>query len=349
MRKRKSFPLCLTVLASVLWGIGGINAATNPPTTTLSPLLKNSRHEEIKSRSAWIKQRALTRQDWLNFLGPLPAKKPPLKTEFLNTERLSDFTRHHVRYQIEPGLFTDGYLLTPTNSKGKLPVVIVFHPTTPLHAKGVAGLAPEYDREKWQGVQLVQRGYIVWCPRNYINTDGADWAGNAKLVLATHTNWTGMTRMVWDAIRAVDFVVSLPNVDRKRIGCLGHSLGGKQALYAAAFDERIQAAVSSEGGIGLQFSNWEAIWYLGPKIRKPGFGLENHQVLALIAPRALLLLGGDSADGERSDEFIGAAKPVYDLFDARENLQWFNHHSGHRYSSEARKVAEEFLDRHLKK
>lgn len=235
----------------------------------------------------------------------------------------------------------------PTKAKGKLPAVVVFHPTTPFQARGVAGLEPEYPEEKWQGVQLVQRGYVVWCPRNYINTEGADWAGNAKRVLAAHTNWTGMTRMVWDAIRAVDFLESLPNVDRKRIGCLGHSLGGKQALYAAAFDERIKAAVSSEGGIGLKFSNWDAPWYLGPKIHTSDFKLENHQLLALLAPRAFLLLAGDSADGERSGEFIEAARAVYELLGARDNLQWFNHHGGHRYSPEARNVAEQYLDAHL--
>lgn len=349
MHKRKSFPLLLAALAFLLSHPRETSASTNSQSPALTPLLENSSHRDIKSKSAWLKQRTGIREQWLDFLGPLPAKKPPLKTQILNTESLTDFTRQQVRYQIEPGLFTDGYLLKPTNVKGKLPAVIVFHPTTPLHAKGVAGLAPEYDQEKWQGVQLVQRGYIVWCPRNYINTEGADWAGNAKRVLTAHTNWTGMTRMVWDAIRAVDFVQSLPNVDRKRIGVLGHSLGGKQALYAAAFDERIKAAVSSEGGIGLKFSNWDAIWYLGPRIRDPDFPLENHQVLSLVAPRAFLLLGGESADGERSAEFIRAARPIYELLGASDKLRWFNHREGHRYPPVARAEAEEFLDRELKR
>lgn len=349
MRKRKSFPLCLMVLTLGLSHSFDLGADTNSQSSALTPLLEDSSHRAIKSKSAWLRQRTTIRQQWLDFLGPFPTRKPPLKTEILHTEKQPNFTRQQVRYQVERGLFTDGYLLTPSNAKGRLPAVVVFHPTTPLHAKGVAGLAPEYDHEKWQGVQLVQRGYLVWCPRNYINTDGADWAGNARCVMETHTNWTGMTRMVWDAIRAVDFVSSLPHVDRTRIGCLGHSLGGKQALFAAAFDERIRAAVSSEGGIGLRFSNWDAVWYLGPKIREPDFQLENHQVLALIAPRAFLLLGGDSADGEHSEDFIQAAQPVFDLFGPGGNLKWFNHHGGHRYSPEARAVAEEFLDRHLKK
>jgi hypothetical protein len=209
-------------------------------------------------------------------------------------------------------------------------------------------LDAEYPEEKWQGVQLVQRGYVVWCPRNYINTEGADWKVNAQRVLARHPNWTGMTRMVWDAIRAADFLESLPNVDRKRIGCLGHSLGGKEVLYAMAFDERYQAGASSEGGIGLRFSNWNDAWYLGERIDQPDFRRENHEVLALIAPRAFLLLAGNSADDERSGAFIEAVKPVYGLFGTAEKVRLFNHGLGHRYPSEARTVAEEFLDRFLK-
>jgi len=158
-----------------------------------------------------------------------------------------------------------------------------------------------------------------------------------------------MTRMVWDAIRAADFVESLPNVDRKRIGCVGHSLGGKEVLYAMAFDERYRAGVSSEGGIGLKFSNWAATWYLGPRINQPGFDLENHEVLALIAPRAFLLLAGDSADDDRSWAFIQAVRPVYELLGAPRNIGWLNHHLGHRYAPEARAAAEEFLDQHLKR
>ena len=138
-------------------------------------------------------------------------------------------------------------------------------------------------------------------------------------------------------------------MNKKRIGCLGHSLGGKEVLYAMAFDERYQAGVSSEGGIGLRFSNWNDAWYLGKPIDQPNFRRENHEVLALIAPRAFLLLAGNSADDERSRAFIEAVEPVYALLGAAGKVRLFNHGLGHRYPSEARAVAEEFLDRHLKK
>jgi dienelactone hydrolase len=314
----------------------------------LSDVLVNSRGEPITSKQGWLKQRARVKQQWQDFLGAFPTDKVPLKARMTGTEELANFTRQFVTYQVEPGLFTDGYLLTPKRVKGKLPAVVVFHPTTPFQARGVAGLEREYPEDKWQGLQLVQRGYVVWCPRNYINTEGADWAGNAVRVLARHTNWTGMTRMVWDAIRAADFLESLTQVDRKRIGCLGHSLGGKEVLYAMAFDERYKAGVSSEGGIGLQFSNWKAPWYLGPRITRADFHLENHQVLALVAPRAFLLLAGDSADGDRSWAFLRAVRPVYELLKAPNNLGWLNHHRGHQYPAEARAATEQFLDRHLK-
>lgn len=322
----------------------------------LPPLLQTPNGKNILTKQQWLKQRAVLKGNWQKFMGEFPRQRAPLKTEILSTERLSGFAREHVRYQIEDGVWEDGYLLTPKARQKKFPAIVVFHPTTPLQAKGVAGLSAEYPEEKWQGVQLVQRGYIVWCPRNFIfdeNSDAGDgaklWNANAAKLKAQHPDWRALTRMTFDAIRAADFLESLPNVDKHRIGCIGHSLGGKVALYAAAFDERYRVAVSSEGGIGLGFSNWDAPWYLGPEIKQPGFPLENHQVLSFIAPRAFLLLAGDSADDDKSWAFIEAALPVYKIFGASENLGWFNHHGGHRYSPEARQVAEAFLDAHLKR
>jgi dienelactone hydrolase len=326
----------------------GAHAAESVAAPRLAPLLVDARGKAITTKRQWLKQREVLRKEWLAVLGDLPARKPPLKSEILNAEHLPGFTRQYVRYQVEEGLFTDGYLLTQNHAKGRLPAVVVFHPTTPLQAKGVAGLARDYPEEKRHGVHLVERGYVVWCPRNFIFTEGADWKTNTQRVLERHPNWTGMTRMVWDAIRAADFLESLPIVDRKRIGCLGHSLGGKEVLYAMAFDERYQAGVSSEGGIGLEFSNWSDVWYVGPKIKAPGFARENHEVLALIAPRAFLLLAGNSADHEGSRAFIDAVRPVYQLSGVEESLSFFNHGLGHSYPPEARAAAEDFMDRHLK-
>jgi hypothetical protein len=333
----------IVALTLVCCGAAEQNLQARPPTFPAHPVLAKF----TTNAADWQKQRVEIKKAWQQFLGELPRIKAPLRPQIKTTDHLDGFSRSLVRYAIEPGIFTDGYLLQPQSLIGRAPAVVVFHPTTPIQAKGVAGVDARYDEEKQQGIHLVRRGFIVWCPRNYINDDGADWTGNAKRVIAAHPDWTGMTRMTWDAIRAADYVQSLPNVDGDRIGCLGHSLGAKVVLFAMAFDERYKAGVFSEGGIGLNFSNWEAPWYLGPRLRDAGFLLDNYELLALIAPRSFLLLAGDSADGDRSWPYIEAARPVFKALDATQNIGWFNHHQGHRYPPEARAVAEEFLLKHL--
>jgi dienelactone hydrolase len=316
------------------------------PLPKLAPLLNPSSLPNTKR--AWQEKRKALRSEWLKIIGGLPPSKLPLKTRKIGIETLPEFTREHMEYQVERGIYIDGYLLTPNGLRGKLPALVVFHATTPFGARGAAGIEPAYPEEKRHGVQWVRQGYIVWCPRNYINTPGADYAGNAAKLLARHPQWTGMGRMTWDAIRAADFLESIPRVDKKRIGCFGHSLGAKEVLYAMAFDERYRAGVFSEGGIGLRFSNWDAAWYLGKRIPKNGSGREHHELLALIAPRPLLLLAGDSADDQRSELFVAAAREAYDMYDAGADLKFFDHHKGHLYDSEQRAMAETFLNHYLR-
>ncbi len=245
---------------------------------------------------------------------------------------------------------TEAYLLTPRPVLGKHAAVVVFHQTTRTNFRQAAGL-DESIPELMQGVQLVRRGYIVLCPRCFIFENGAveavGFALNVARMQERHPDWTGMARMTWDAVRAADFLESLPGVDRTRIGCIGHSLGAKEVLYAAAFDERYRAAVYNDGGIGLNFNNWQATWYLGPQICAPAFAWEHHQLLALVAPRAFLFLAGEAEDGERSRPFVEAVRPVYHLLGAEDKLGWLNHRAGHRYPPKAQGVAEAFLDTHL--
>lgn len=324
-----------------------VSARTAAVVPNLVPVLVDAHGRVIRSAAQWKRARAALRQKWQTVLGPFPRRKTPLRPQTLETQHCSGFTCQHIRYQVEEGVWTDGYLLVPEPPARRRPAVVVFHPTTPSHARAMVGLDADYPAEKRQGLHLVARGFVVWCPRNFIFTDGADWAGNARRVLERHPDWTGMTRMVWDAIRAVDFLTALPNVDARRIGCLGHSLGAKQVLYAMAFEERYRAGVFSEGGVGRRFSNWDAPWYLGARTPPPDAALDHHQLLALMAPRAFLLVAGGSADTAASRAYVEAARPVYELFGASEKLEWFEHGAGHRYPPEARAAAEAFLLRHL--
>jgi hypothetical protein len=153
-----------------------------------------------------------------------------------------------------------------------------------------------------------------------------------------------MGKMTFDATRCVDYLESLPQVDRTRLGCAGHSLGAKETLYAMAFEPRFRAGVFSEGGIGLRMSNWTDPWYLQARMTEHIPEMEHHQLLGLIAPRPILVVGGDDADGDASWTFIKAALPVYELLGGKERIGLYNHKKKHTFPPEAREVAYRWLD-----
>jgi hypothetical protein len=78
-------------------------------------------------------------------------------------------------------------------------------------------------------------------------------------------------------------------------------------------------------------------------IRSDDFAREHHEVLALAAPRAFLLIGGDSADGDRSWPFIEAAMPIYRLYGGTPRLGLYNHKQGHSVPPESERRIYEWL------
>jgi dienelactone hydrolase len=252
--------------------------------------------------------------------------------------------RRRITYESERGIDTDAYLLMPRKPNQRLPAVVVFHSTTDETNRQGAGLT-ERKEAAW-GLELARRGMVVICPRCFLWDDfpGTSFKKQVELFKRRHPASRGIAKMLHDAQKAVDVLVTMNEVDPKRIGCAGHSLGGKEVLYLAAFDERIKAAVSSEGGIGLQYSNWEAPWYWGDD---KFLGRNHHELLAMVAPRAFLLIGGDSADGDRSWPFVEAVLPVYDFYGEPRRVGLFNHHQGHTIPPAAEQRVYEWLETHL--
>lgn len=105
-----------------------------------------------------------------------------------------------------------------------------------------------------------------------------------------HATMTGLGAALADLDAVLDAVPKLPVGDPARIGCYGIGVGGKLALHASALDERIQAAVIAEAGLGFAHSNWSDPWFYGKNVP---LDRDQHELLTLIPPRrALLLLGG---------------------------------------------------------
>ena len=314
----------------------------------LSNLLVDDQGAEIKTLEGWKKRRQELREWWLEFLGPMPAqRKAAPQLEVVEEDRIDGVLRQLVKYEVEPGIATEAYLCLPEKLEGKVPGLAAFHSTVDHSIRQPAGI--EGAPEKAFGLRYAKQGKVVFCPRNYLwpETRRIVAGGEAEKYLARVKGSKGMAKMLYDALVAVDILASLPQVDADRIGSVGHSLGAKEVLYLAAFDERVKATVSSEGGIGTRFSNWEAAWYLGPSIHEPTFTHEHHELLALIAPRPFLLIGGESADGDRGWPFIEAALSVYRLYGDPSRIGQYNHRQGHAVPPQAQLRIDEWLGEYL--
>ena len=110
--------------------------------------------------------------------------------------------------------------------------------------------------------------------------------------------------------------------------------------------------MASEGGIALNSTNWDAAWYLGKQIHETSFSRNHHELLALIAPRAFLILAGESgdgaADGDRSWPLVDAALPVHRLYRTTPRLGLLNHRQGHSIPDNAFEKSAEWLETYLK-
>jgi hypothetical protein len=322
---------------------------------SLAPLLVDAQGKPITTLDAWRQQRGEILARWRKFLGVWKEEPHPPRIEVLaedvpeqpQIEDALPVVRQRIRYENEPGTFVEAYLLKPRDNPKPRPAVVILHSTANHTIRQGAGLEGK-PQEAW-GLKLARRGMVAICPRCFLWNAGEpyDFPGEVKKFHDRHPGSKGMAKMLYDAQRAIDVLETLPEVDRTRIGAGGHSLGAKETLYVAAFDDRIKASVSSEGGIGIRFSNWNASWYLGPAVDEKPFTADHHELLALIAPRPFLLLGGDSADGKQSWPFIAAALPVYELHGKPARLGLFNHQQGHSIPPLAERRTYEWLEMYL--
>lgn len=316
------------------------------PDLGLKPLLQRTDGQKITTKAAWEQQRRLLQAAWLEKLGAPPAKpeKLDIQTEARTVE--PDHIRLLVDFLSEDDDRIHAYLLLPKDlpAGAKRPAVVVFHPTTKDTLREPVGLGSR--KEMALALQLVRRGYITLSPECFI-LKGGDARLQAKELARRRPSWTGLGKMTYDASRCVDYLETVPQVDHSRIGCIGHSLGAKEVLYAMAFEFRYKVGVFNEGGIGLRMSNWTDPWYLTEAMKQHIPAMENHQVMALIAPRPFLVLGGNSADGDASWAFVTEVRSVYRLLGASDRIGLYNHRAGHSFPEQARQLAYEWLDHWL--
>ena len=299
----------------------------------------------VSSLAEWNTRREGIQSKWLRLLGSMETDPPFPQTRVVETVRDQNYTARLMYLQVEADWWEKILLMMPAGDiQRPRPVVIVpFYDVDTPAGRNLSGhhfLGMGVDSYAYMAVQ---KGYIAVAIRWFGESYG-EWYSEAVANLKLrHPHCTGLGKGVWDSQRLRDYLYTLPEVDRARIGMIGHSLGGKMALYAAAFEPRITAVVSNELGIGLSFSNYDDYWYFGKFIDKVDNGTDQHELIGLIAPRPFLLIGGDTYDTAKSWYYINAARQVYQLYRKPENIGYFNHHKGHMPTPEAVWRAMEWL------
>ncbi len=296
-------------------------------------------------------------------MGPVPAadRKVPLDPKFVGeAEKLDGYTRRKVTFAVEKGDRVPAWLLVPNTATRdvKVPAMLCLHQTINIGKDEPVGLGKQDS--KAQALHLVKRGYVCLAP-DYPSFGEYPYDFQAAFKRGDYAS--GTMKAIWNNMRAVDYLQSLPEVDGARIGVIGHSLGGHNSMYTAAFDERLKVVVSSCGFCSFEkyykgnLKGWTSDRYM-PRIasefnndpKKMPFDFSD--VVISFAPRAFLAVAPEKdsnfeVSGVR--DVIAAAEPTYKKLNAADKLKAIYPDAGHDFPADARKTAYEFIDKQLKK
>lgn len=303
-----------------------------------------------------VRRRQIQRQMEL-VMGPLPTaeRRVDLNVKIESVEPIEKYTRIKLTYVPEAGDRVPAYLLIPHHLTAPAPAMLCLHPTHfELGKAQLLGLGGKVSR--FYAHELAERGMVCLVPdypgfadyRFDFATQGRDYA-------------SGTMKAIWNNIRGLDLLESLPCVDRDAIGCIGHSLGGHNSLYTAAFDVRIQAVVTScgfnafEDYYGGNLKGWTSDRYM-PRIateygsdpaRMP---FDFPEVLAAIAPRALFV---NAPLNDANFAVVGvrkcqaAVEPVYKLLGKSDAVTFAYPDAEHDFPDEVREQAYQWLEKQL--
>ena len=303
--------------------------------------------------------RAALRKKMEQAMGPMPTaeRKVPLDVKVVSEEKLEGYVRKKITFAVEKGDRVPAWLLIPTGKEGKRPAMLCLHQTIPIGKDEPVGLGKQDS--KAQALHLVKRGYVCLAP-DYPSF--GEYKYDCQAAFKRGDYQSGTMKAIWNNMRAVDYLQSLPEVDGERIGVIGHSLGGHNSMFTAAFDVRLKVIVSSCGFCsfakyyGGNLKGWTSDRYM-PRIateygndpKKMPF--EFADVVTSFAPRAFMAVApvkDTNFDVSGVKDVIAAAEPVYKALGKVDNLKAVYLDAGHDFPEEGRKAAYEFIDKHLK-
>lgn len=235
----------------------------------------------------------------------------------------------------------------------KVPAVLCLHQTTAIGKAEPAGLGGKPNLH--YALELAERGFVTLAP-DYPNF------GDYHFDSYAHGYASATMKGISNHRRAVDLLQTLPEVNPDEIGVIGHSLGGHNSLFAAVFDDRIKAVVTSCGFTSFEkykggnLAGWSHRGYM-PRIadvyhNNPAeMPFDFTELLGSLAPRPVFInapVGDDNFEVSGVKDCMAAALPVYrKIYKVSRNLQVVDPPGGHDFPPQAREAAYKFLARAL--
>ena len=317
----------------------------------------------IQELDQWERRREGIRASLFETIGTPPVTRNTRSIQVAGEEELDDYVRIKISYVVGDGDTITAFLLRPRNLMSPAPAVLALHQTVDSGKDEVVGLngSPDFA----YGHELAMRGYLVLAPDHLTAGERmhpSKGSFESGPFYEQYPEWSMVGKNLEDSMAGIDVLCALDDVDKGRIGVVGHSLGGHNAIFAAALDERISVVVSN---CGLSaFSEEEEVleWSLEdgyvfiPKLRKyllenvaPPFDL--HEVAALISPRPWLNVSSYFDGAYGNQEFLAEVGTqlyqVYNLYGASKAFGYYMHGNGHSFPRSARDLAYGWLDRWL--
>lgn len=289
--------------------------------------------EAWKPRAAYLREHVLASAGLL----PLP-EKTPLRPSIFGEIRRADYTVSKVYFESLPGFFVTGNLYRPIGD-GPFPAIL-----SP-HGHWAYGRLENTVINSGPGraINLARQGFVVFTYDmvGYNDSQQVPHTFSGEREYLWGLSLSGL--QLWDSIRAIDFLETLPYVRKDAIGMTGESGGGTQTFLAAAADPRIAVAVPV---------NMISLHMQGGCLceNPPGLRLEttNVEIAAAIAPRPLLMI---SATGDWTAETLEAEYPavraIYDLFGAADRVHAVRMTAEHNYNKDSRTAMYAWMARWL--
>jgi len=307
----------------------------------------------ITNAADWGKRRSHILAGMQQAMGPLPdrTKLPAFDLKIESEIKQAGVRRQSISFASGDGDRVTAYLWLPEAPAGaRSPAMLALHQTSDLGKGEVAGQGKNANQA--YGIELAQRGYVVLAP------DYPSFGGSKNYDFSRGGYASGTMKGIFNHMRCVDLLSARDDVDPERIGVIGHSLGGHNSMFVAAFDERLKVIVTSCGWTpfhdyyGGKLTGWTSDRYM-PRL-KDTYGLDPdrvpfdfYEVVAALAPRPFF-----SCSPVRDENFDVAgvrkaaknAGEIYELLQSSRNLQIRYPDCEHDFPVETRREAYEFID-----